>query len=155
MPSKIRRSDRHQRRRPHDITFSTDATWRSQRCLRLRNMFPLFGLQPHSPLFHPSMTAAQRSPYASSPGLLESPLRPRCRVLGAPFTSRPSLRDRRCRAAKLHRHREGTVTEIFLPLNMNGFATQDSITWHLAFLMLKPGVDSATVLEPCASISLL
>ncbi len=43
---------------------------------------------------------------------------------------------------------KGTVTDIFLPLNMNRFATQDSITWHLVFLMLKPGVDPATALEP-------
>ncbi len=42
----------------------------------------------------------------------------------------------------------GTVTDIFLPLSMNSFATQDEITWHHAFLMLKPGVNPATALEP-------
>src|SRR5258708_16888418 len=42
----------------------------------------------------------------------------------------------------------GTVTDIFLPLSMNSFATQDSITWHRTFLMLKPGVNPATALEP-------
>src|SRR5262249_38815522 len=33
---------------------------------------------------------------------------------------------------------KGTVTDIFLPLSMNGFATRDSIDWHRTFLMLKP-----------------
>lgn len=42
----------------------------------------------------------------------------------------------------------GTVTDIFLPLGMNNFATQDSITWHHVFLMLKPGVNPAKDLEP-------
>ena len=43
---------------------------------------------------------------------------------------------------------KGTVTDIFLPLSMSSFATQDSITWHRTFLMLKPGVNPATALEP-------
>ena len=43
---------------------------------------------------------------------------------------------------------KGTVTDIFLPLSMNSFATQDSVTWHHTFLMLKPGVNPATALEP-------
>jgi predicted permease len=42
----------------------------------------------------------------------------------------------------------GTVTDIFLPLSMNDLATQDSVTWHHTFLMLKPGVNPATALEP-------
>jgi predicted permease len=42
---------------------------------------------------------------------------------------------------------KGTVTDIFLPLSMNRFATQDSMPWHRTFLMLKPGVDPATSLE--------
>ena len=42
----------------------------------------------------------------------------------------------------------GTVTDIFLPLSMNALATQDSVTWHRTFLMLKPGVNPATALEP-------
>ncbi len=43
---------------------------------------------------------------------------------------------------------KGTVTDIFLPLSMNSLATQDSVTWHHIFLMLKPGVNPATALEP-------
>ncbi len=43
---------------------------------------------------------------------------------------------------------KGTVTDIFLPLSMNSLATQDSVTWHRTFLMLKPGVNPATALEP-------
>jgi predicted permease len=43
---------------------------------------------------------------------------------------------------------KGTVTDIFLPLSMNRFVTQDSVTWHRTFLMLKPGVDAGTALEP-------
>jgi predicted permease len=42
----------------------------------------------------------------------------------------------------------GTVTDIFLPLNMNRFATQDSFDWHRTFLMLKPGASPSTALEP-------
>jgi predicted permease len=42
----------------------------------------------------------------------------------------------------------GTVTDIFLPLSMNGLAARDDISWHHTFLMLKPGVQAATVLEP-------
>jgi predicted permease len=43
---------------------------------------------------------------------------------------------------------KGTVTDIFLPLNMNRLATDDQWNWHRTFLMLKPGVDPATALEP-------
>jgi predicted permease len=43
---------------------------------------------------------------------------------------------------------KGTVTDIFLPLSMNSFATKDSVDWHSTFLMLKPGVNPATAIEP-------
>ncbi len=43
---------------------------------------------------------------------------------------------------------KGTVTDIFLPLSMNGMATEDRADWHRIFLMLKPGVSAATALEP-------
>lgn len=43
---------------------------------------------------------------------------------------------------------KGTVTDIFLPLSMNSWAVEDSTTWHRIFMMLKPGVDPATTLEP-------
>jgi len=42
----------------------------------------------------------------------------------------------------------GTVTDIFLPLGMNGLAMRDGVRWHHTFLMLKPGVHAATALEP-------
>ena len=42
----------------------------------------------------------------------------------------------------------GTITDVFLPVNVNSFATQDNITWHRTFLMLNPGVNPATALEP-------
>ena len=43
---------------------------------------------------------------------------------------------------------KGTVTDIFLPLGMNESATQERDDWHRIFVMLKPGVDPATALEP-------
>jgi len=43
---------------------------------------------------------------------------------------------------------KGTVTDIFLPLSMNRLATQESVSWHHTFLMLKPGFAPATALEP-------
>jgi predicted permease len=43
---------------------------------------------------------------------------------------------------------KGTVTDIFLPLSMSRLATDDSWDWHRTFLMLKPGVNPATALEP-------
>jgi predicted permease len=43
---------------------------------------------------------------------------------------------------------KGTVTDIFLPISMNRWATEEGVTWHQTFLMLKPGVSQATALEP-------
>jgi predicted permease len=43
---------------------------------------------------------------------------------------------------------KGTVTDIFLPVSMSSIATQDGYNWHRIFLMLKPGVNPATALEP-------
>lgn len=42
----------------------------------------------------------------------------------------------------------GTVTDVFLPLSMSELATQEGVSWHRTFLMLKPGVDPGTALEP-------
>jgi len=42
----------------------------------------------------------------------------------------------------------GTVTDMFLPLSMNILASQNSVDWHRTFLMLKPGINPSTVLEP-------
>ena len=43
---------------------------------------------------------------------------------------------------------KGTVTDIFLPISLNSLAGRDSVSWHRIFLMLKPGVNPATALEP-------
>lgn len=43
---------------------------------------------------------------------------------------------------------KGTDADIFLPLNLNSSATQDNVTWHHIFLMLKPGINAATALGP-------
>lgn len=43
---------------------------------------------------------------------------------------------------------KGTVTDIFLPLNTNNWATKDNFSWHQIYLMLKPGVSAATALGP-------
>jgi len=43
---------------------------------------------------------------------------------------------------------KGTVTDIFVPLNMNRLASEASWNWHRMFLMLKPNVNPATDLEP-------
>lgn len=50
---------------------------------------------------------------------------------------------------------KGTVTDIFLPLSMNSFATQDRMAWHRTFLMLKPGVKQGTALEPSIDLEQL
>ncbi len=42
----------------------------------------------------------------------------------------------------------GTVSDVFLPFGMNGLATRDGVRWHHTFLMLKPGINTATALEP-------
>ena len=41
---------------------------------------------------------------------------------------------------------KGTVTDIFLPLNVNKAATRDNTSWQHVFLMLKPGESAGTVL---------
>ena len=43
---------------------------------------------------------------------------------------------------------KGTVTDVFVPLSMNSLATQDGVDWHRIFLMLKPGINPATAVEP-------
>jgi predicted permease len=43
---------------------------------------------------------------------------------------------------------KGTVTDIFLPLSMNSLASQNSVDWQRTFLMLKPGINPSTALEP-------
>jgi len=43
---------------------------------------------------------------------------------------------------------KGTVADIFLALNMNRFASEDSWNWHRTFMMLKPNANPGTDLEP-------
>ncbi len=43
---------------------------------------------------------------------------------------------------------KGTVSHIFLPLNSSSLALVDRSSWHHVFLMLHPGVNPATALEP-------
>ena len=43
---------------------------------------------------------------------------------------------------------KGTVSDIFLPLSMSRFVNEDRMNWHRTFLMLKPGIDPSTALEP-------
>jgi predicted permease len=43
---------------------------------------------------------------------------------------------------------KGIVTDIFLPLSMNSMAAEDRADWHRIFVMLKPGVNPSTALEP-------
>ena len=43
---------------------------------------------------------------------------------------------------------KGTDTDIFLPLSMNRFATEDRMDWNRAFLMLRPGLNPSNTLEP-------
>ena len=43
---------------------------------------------------------------------------------------------------------KGTITDVFLPLSMNRLVTEDKFDWHRIFLMLKPGINPATALEP-------
>lgn len=43
---------------------------------------------------------------------------------------------------------KGTLTDIFLPLSTNSWATEDSTSWHRIFMMLKPGVNPSRALDP-------
>jgi predicted permease len=116
------------------------------------NMFPLFGLEPA--LGRLLIPADDRSPGASPYA-----------VLSWDYWNHRFGRDPKVLGRSLHIGDQtfevigvgprdftgtetGTVTDIFLPLSINSLATQDSVSWHHTFLMLKPGVNSATVLEP-------
>jgi predicted permease len=115
------------------------------------NMFPLFGLEPA--LGRLIVPADDRGPGAG-----------RYAVLSWDYWNHRFGRDPHVLGRSLHigdqtfeiigvgprdftRTEKGTVTDVFLPLSMNSLATQDSVTWHRTFLMLKPGVNSATDLE--------
>jgi predicted permease len=115
------------------------------------NMFPLFGLEPAlGRLLTPADDHPGASPYA---------------VLSWDYWNHRFGRDPQIVGRLVHiggqtfeiigvgprdftGTEKGTVTDIFLPVNMNSMATQDGVTWHRTFMMLKPGVDPAAALEP-------
>jgi predicted permease len=116
------------------------------------NMFPLFGLEPA--LGRLLIPADDRGPGASP-----------FAVLSWDYWNHRFGRDPKVLGRSLHigdrtfevigvgprdftGSETGTVTDIFLPLSINSLATQDSVSWHRTFLMLKPGINPTTVLEP-------
>ncbi|HEX6771769.1 MAG TPA: ADOP family duplicated permease [Acidobacteriaceae bacterium] len=136
-----------------DITWSTDDDMEKAHVVYVSgNMFPVFGLKPAlGRLLAPADDRAPgASPYA---------------VLSWDYWNHRFGRDAHVLGRSLHigdqtfeiigigprdftGTEKGTVTDIFLPLSMNRLATEDSVTWHRTFLMLKPGVNPATALEP-------
>jgi predicted permease len=136
-----------------DITWSTDDDMEKAHVVYVSgNMFPLFGLEPAlGRLLAPTDDRAPGlAPYA---------------VLSWDYWNHHFGRDPHVLGRSLHigdqtfeiigvgprdftGSENGTVTDIFLPLSMNSFATRDSTSWHRVFLMLKPGVNSSTALEP-------
>jgi putative ABC transport system permease protein len=136
-----------------DITWTTDDDMEKAHVVYVSgNMFPLFGLEPAlGRLLTPvDDRGPGASPYA---------------VLSWDYWNHRFGRDPKVLGHSLHIGDQtfeiigvgprdfagtetGTITDIFLPLSMNSLATQDSISWHHTFLMLKPDVNSATALEP-------
>jgi predicted permease len=135
-----------------DITWSTDDVEKAHVAYVSGNMFPVFGLEPAlGRLLYPADDRAPgASPYA---------------VLSWDYWNHRFGRDPHVLGRSLHISdqnfeiigvgprdftgtEKGTVTDIFLPLNMNSFATQDRMDWHHIFLMLKPGINPPTALEP-------
>ena len=136
-----------------DITWFTDDDMEKAHVVYVSgNMFPLFGLEPAlGRLLAPADDRAPgASPYA---------------VLSWDYWNHHFGRDPHVLGHSLHIGNQtfqiigvgprdfagtekGSVTDIFLPLGMNSFANQDSVDWHLTFLMLKPGVNPATAVEP-------
>jgi len=135
-----------------EITWSTDDMEKAHVVYASGNMFQLFGLEPA--LGRLLVPADDRAPglalYA---------------VLSWDYWNHRFGRDPHVLGRSLHigdqtveiigvgprdftGTEKGTVTDIFLPLSMNSFATRDSVDWHRTFLMLKPGVTPATALEP-------
>ncbi len=136
-----------------DVTWSTDDDMEKAHVVNVSgNMFPVFGLEPSiGRLLAPADDRAPgASPYA---------------VLSWDYWNRRFGRDPHVLGRSIHIGDQtfeiigvgphdftgtetGTVTDIFLPLSMNSLETQDNVTWHHIFLMLKPGVNSAAALEP-------
>jgi predicted permease len=136
-----------------DITWSTeDDVERAHAVYVSGNMFPLFGLEPvlGRLLIPDDDRYAGAGPYA---------------VLSWDYWNHRFGRDPHVLGRSLHigdqtfhvigvaprdftGTEKGTVTDIFLPLSMNKFATQVNVVWHRIFVMLQPGVNPATALEP-------
>lgn len=136
-----------------DITWSTnDDTEKANVVYVSGNMFPLFGLKPSlGRLFVSADDRAHKaSPYA---------------VLSWDYWDHRFGRDPNVLGRSVHISNQtfeiigvgprdftgtqkGTASDIFLPLNMSRLAAHDSVTWHHIFLMLKPGVNPATALDP-------
>ena len=136
-----------------DITWSTDDDMEKAHVVYVSgNMFPLFGLEPTlGRLLAPADDRAPGvAPYA---------------VLSWDYWNQRLGRDPHVLGRSLHigdqtfeiigvgprdftGTEKGTVTDIFLPLSMNSYATQENVDWHRTFLMLKTGVNPATALEP-------
>lgn len=136
-----------------DITWTTDDDMEKAHVAYVSgNMFPLFGLEPAlGRLLTPADDRGPGlNPYA---------------VLSWDYWNHRFGRDPRVLGRSLHigdqtfeiigvgprdftGTEKGTVTDLFLPLNMNRIVTEDRFNWHRVFLMLKPGVNPATELEP-------
>ena len=136
-----------------DLTWSSDEEMEKADVVYVSgNMFPLFGLQP---TLGRLLTPADDR--GAGTGLYA--------VLSWDYWNQRFGRDPQVVGRSLHIGNQtfeiigvgprsftgtekGTITDIFLPLNMSSLATQDSVTWHRIFLMLKPGVNASTALEP-------
>jgi predicted permease len=136
-----------------DITWSTDDDMEKAHVAYVSgNMFPLFGLEPAlGRLLTPADDRGPGlNPYA---------------VLSWDYWNHRFGRDPHVLGSSLHigdqtfeiigvgprdftGTEKGTVTDVFLPVNMNSLASRDSVSWHRTFLMLKPNVNPATELEP-------
>jgi predicted permease len=134
-----------------DITWSTDDDMEKAHVVYVSgNMFPVFGLEPALGRLLAPADDRGSAPYA---------------VLSWDYWNHRFGGDPHVLGRSLHigdqtfeiigvgprdftGTEKGTVTDIFLPVSMNRFATQDRMTWHRTFLMLKPGVNPATALEP-------
>ncbi|MFZ0743873.1 MAG: ABC transporter permease, partial [Terracidiphilus sp.] len=136
-----------------DITWSTDDDMEKANVVYVSgNMFPLFGLEPAlGRLLSPTDDRGPGvAPYA---------------VLSWDYSNHRFGRDPHVLGRSIHIGNQvfeiigvapsdftgvekGTVTDIFLPLSMNSLAHEDGVSWHRTFLMLKPGVNPGTALEP-------
>jgi len=135
-----------------DITWTTDDDMEKAHVVYVSgNMFPLFGLEPA--LGRLLIPADDRGPGASPYA-----------VLSWDYWNHRFGRDAHVLGRSLHIGDQtfeiigvgprdftgteaGTVTDVFLPLSMNSLGTEDGVSWHHTFLMLKTGVNPSTALE--------